>query len=73
MDTVFSTNNVSSIINWIVFQPKGMRKQMIKNSSIKCALEIYESLKKNNFTDRQISKIAQIILALTINDKSWPN
>lgn len=46
---------------------------MIKDSSIKCALETYESLKKNNFTDRQISKIAQIILALTINDKSWPN
>ena len=40
--------------------------------SIKEAMKIYSELKKSNFTDVQISKIAQIVQACAIGDRHWP-
>lgn len=40
--------------------------------TIKKALDLYESLKKDNLQDVEIKKIAQILLAFTINEKHWP-
>lgn len=45
---------------------------MGKSNSISKALKIYEQLKKSNFTDVEISKIAQIIQACAIDDSHWP-
>lgn len=42
---------------------------MDKNDSIHEALETYTQLKKSNFTDVQISKIAQILSACSIDDQ----
>ena len=42
---------------------------MDKNNSIHEALETYTQLKKSNFTDVHISKIAQILLACSINER----
>lgn len=42
------------------------------NSSISIALKEYQELKKNNLSDRQIKKIAQILNAFAIDDKQWP-
>ena len=40
--------------------------------SIKEAMKIYSELKKSNFTDVEISKIAHIIQACAIDDSHWP-
>lgn len=45
---------------------------MTENNSIQEALKVYEQLKKSNFTDVQISKIAQIVQACAIGDRHWP-
>lgn len=39
---------------------------------IKKSIDLYFKLKKNNLSDRQIRKIAQILNAFAIDDKQWP-
>ena len=40
--------------------------------TIKMAVDLYSELKKDNLSDVEIRKIAQILLAFTINEKHWP-
>lgn len=45
---------------------------MNKKSIISTSVKKYDELKKNGFSDKQIRKIAHIILACAIDESHWP-
>ncbi|KRM16116.1 hypothetical protein FC49_GL001525 [Limosilactobacillus oris DSM 4864] len=45
---------------------------MEQSSIIALSVKKYEELKKSKFSDKQIRKIAQIILACAADESHWP-